>query len=136
MRMPEADGMAIGYKQHVLLPIEITPRDPARPVVLKLALEAAEGVRPYKVAGSHRHTAEIEQELAAVAGRDLRLTFTPHLLPMARGILSCVYATPTDPARPAAASSDMTQSTHNPLKRSKNTDNAARRKGLPRPASW
>jgi DsbC/DsbD-like thiol-disulfide interchange protein len=39
MRMPEAGGVAIGYKQHVLLPIEVTPRDPARPVVLKLALE-------------------------------------------------------------------------------------------------
>jgi N-acetyl-gamma-glutamyl-phosphate reductase len=64
--------------------------------------EAAEGVRPYKVAGSHRHTAEMEQELSAVAGVPLRLIFTPHLLPMSRGILSCVYATPTDPARPAA----------------------------------
>lgn len=39
MRMPEAGGVAIGYKQSVLLPIEITPQDPAKPVVLKLALE-------------------------------------------------------------------------------------------------
>ncbi len=64
--------------------------------------EAAEGVRAYKVAGTHRHTAEMEQELSAVAGASLRLTFTPHLLPMSRGILSCVYAAPADPARPAA----------------------------------
>jgi len=64
--------------------------------------EAGEGVRPYKVAGAHRHTAEIEQELAAVAGAPVRVTFTPHLLPMSRGILACVYATPTDPDRPAA----------------------------------
>ena len=39
MRMPEAGGEAIGYKQSVLLPIEVTPQDPAKPVVLKLALE-------------------------------------------------------------------------------------------------
>jgi DsbC/DsbD-like thiol-disulfide interchange protein len=38
-RMPEAGGVAIGYKQAVLLPIEITPQDASRPVVLKLALE-------------------------------------------------------------------------------------------------
>ncbi len=39
MRMPEAGGVAIGYKQSVLLPIEVTPQDPSKPVVLKLALE-------------------------------------------------------------------------------------------------
>lgn len=62
--------------------------------------EAAEGVRAYKVAGAHRHTAEIEQELGVAAGgAEVRLTFTPHLLPMSRGILSCVYASPTDPGR-------------------------------------
>ena len=42
--------------------------------------------------GKHRHTPEIEQELAAVAGEDVTLTFTPHLVPMTRGILSTVYA--------------------------------------------
>jgi N-acetyl-gamma-glutamyl-phosphate reductase len=57
--------------------------------------EAGEGVRAYKVAGSHRHTAELEQELALAAGAPLAVLFTPHLLPMARGILSCVYASPT-----------------------------------------
>jgi N-acetyl-gamma-glutamyl-phosphate reductase len=67
--------------------------------------EAAEGVRAYKVGGTHRHTAEIEQELALAAGRaadGVAVTFTPHLLPMTRGILSCVYATPTDATRPAS----------------------------------
>jgi DsbC/DsbD-like thiol-disulfide interchange protein len=39
MRMPEADGAAIGYKQSVLLPIEVTPQDPSKPITLKLALE-------------------------------------------------------------------------------------------------
>jgi N-acetyl-gamma-glutamyl-phosphate reductase len=61
--------------------------------------EAAEGVRAYKVAGTHRHTPEIEQALGDAAGRELRVLFTPHLLPMSRGILSCVYARPTDPSR-------------------------------------
>lgn len=64
--------------------------------------EIAEGIRPYKVAGAHRHTAEIEQELGAVAGRALTVLFTPHLVPMARGILSCVYAKPVHPDGDAA----------------------------------
>jgi N-acetyl-gamma-glutamyl-phosphate reductase len=68
--------------------------------------EAGEGVRPYKVAGTHRHTPEIEQELGDAAGRDLRLLFTPHLLPMSRGILACVYARPTDATRPIEAYRD------------------------------
>ncbi|WP_428268050.1 N-acetyl-gamma-glutamyl-phosphate reductase [Haliangium sp.] len=61
--------------------------------------EAGEGVRAYKIAGGHRHTAEIEQELGALAGRALTLIFTPHLVPMSRGILACVYAAPSDPGR-------------------------------------
>ncbi len=71
--------------------------------------EAAEGVRAYKVAGTHRHTPEIEQELALAAGvapGAVAVVFTPHLLPMARGILSCVYATPTDASRPASVYRD------------------------------
>lgn len=65
--------------------------------------EAAEGLRPYKVAGSHRHTPEIEQELGRAAGAAATVSFTPHLVPMARGILANVYAQPTDPTAPAAA---------------------------------
>ena len=41
--------------------------------------------------GSHRHTPEIEQELSAVASAPVQVTFTPHLVPMTRGILSTVY---------------------------------------------
>ena len=52
--------------------------------------EAGEGVRAYGVAG-HRHTPEIEQELSAIAGRPVRVTFTPHLLPMNRGMLATCY---------------------------------------------
>ncbi|HEY7955039.1 MAG TPA: N-acetyl-gamma-glutamyl-phosphate reductase [Polyangia bacterium] len=63
--------------------------------------EAGEGVRAYKVA-EHRHTPEIEEELGRAAGREVRLTFTPHLLPMSRGILATCYAAPTDENRERA----------------------------------
>src|SRR4051794_22341840 len=51
-----------------------------------------ESVRPYGVP-SHRHTPEIEQELAAIGRRAPRLTFTPHLVPMTRGLIASCYAT-------------------------------------------
>lgn len=54
--------------------------------------EAAEGIRPYKIAGAHRHTPEMEQELALAAGSDVKVTFTPQLAPMIRGILTTCYA--------------------------------------------
>ncbi|MCC6216028.1 MAG: N-acetyl-gamma-glutamyl-phosphate reductase [Polyangiaceae bacterium] len=54
--------------------------------------EASEGLRPYKVAGTHRHVPEIEQELSRAAGAELRVTFTPHLAPMSRGISTTAYA--------------------------------------------
>jgi len=62
--------------------------------------EAGEGIRAYKVAGTHRHTPEMEQVLSELSGRDATLVFTPHLVPMTRGILACVYARPTDPEAP------------------------------------
>lgn len=57
-----------------------------------LFCEVHDGFRPYKVGRAHRHTPEIEQELTGLSGTDVRLTFTPHLLPISRGILSTVYA--------------------------------------------
>jgi N-acetyl-gamma-glutamyl-phosphate reductase len=51
-----------------------------------------ESVRPYGVP-KHRHTPEIAQELTAIAGRAPRLTFTPHLIPMNRGLIATCYAT-------------------------------------------
>lgn len=50
-----------------------------------------EGVRAYAV-GRHRHRPEIEMGLKIVTGVDARITFTPHLVPMLRGILSTVTA--------------------------------------------
>lgn len=54
-------------------------------------VEVSPGFKAYKI-GSHRHTPEIEQELGAIAGAQISITFTPHLLPVSRGILSTVYA--------------------------------------------
>jgi N-acetyl-gamma-glutamyl-phosphate reductase len=53
--------------------------------------EANENFKAYKV-GEHRHTPEMEQELGLLAGEPLTLSFTPHLLPVTRGILSTLYA--------------------------------------------
>jgi len=57
-----------------------------------LFCEVDGGFKAYKV-GKHRHTPEIEQELSAIAGENFAITFTPHLLPVKRGILSTIYAT-------------------------------------------
>lgn len=56
--------------------------------------ETSEGIRAYKVAGAHRHTGEIEQELSLAAGQRVQVVFTPHLVPMTRGILSVSYLRP------------------------------------------
>jgi N-acetyl-gamma-glutamyl-phosphate reductase len=53
--------------------------------------EVNENVRAYSVVG-HNHTAEIEQELSGVAGSPVQVIFTPHLIPMTRGILATAYA--------------------------------------------
>ena len=57
-----------------------------------LFCEVTDGFRAYKVGGVHRHTPEIEQELSLLGGRDITISFTPHLLPLSRGILSTIYA--------------------------------------------
>src|SRR5579871_5974997 len=62
--------------------------------------EAGEGLSPYSI-GTHRHSAEIEQEISLVAGAAVTVNFTPHLIPMARGELCTSYvrlkgATPDD----------------------------------------
>jgi N-acetyl-gamma-glutamyl-phosphate reductase len=55
--------------------------------------ECNENVSAYAV-GSHRHTPEIEQALSDVAGEAVEVVFTPHLIPMDRGIFSTIYALP------------------------------------------
>lgn len=53
--------------------------------------EADSSFRAYSVTG-HRHTSEIEQILSAISGDDIRISFTPHLAPMKRGMLATIYA--------------------------------------------
>lgn len=55
-----------------------------------LYAEVAEGTHPYAIA-SHRHAPEIEQELSRAAGKDMRVSFTPYLVPMNRGELTSSY---------------------------------------------
>lgn len=53
--------------------------------------EVNEGFKAYGVT-THRHTPEIEQELSAIAKRDIKVNFTPHLVPIDRGIITTIYA--------------------------------------------
>jgi N-acetyl-gamma-glutamyl-phosphate reductase len=55
-----------------------------------LFAEVSEGIHAYGV-GHHRHMAELDQEFSKAAGRDVVVSFTPHLVPMNRGILSTIY---------------------------------------------
>lgn len=50
---------------------------------------------PYKI-GGHRHTPEIEEILSTIADEKVTVTFTPHLLPINRGIVSTIYCTPKE----------------------------------------
>lgn len=50
-----------------------------------------ECMNAYKIAG-HQHVYEIERELTRLAGREILITFTPHVVPLSRGILSTIYA--------------------------------------------
>lgn len=52
--------------------------------------ECSENFKAYKVTG-HQHTPEIEEQVAILAGEKVTINFTPHLVPMIRGILSTVY---------------------------------------------
>ncbi len=58
--------------------------------------ECNESVAAYSV-GKHRHAPEMEQVLGDVAGEPVSILFTPHLIPMDRGIFSTIYATPRRP---------------------------------------
>jgi N-acetyl-gamma-glutamyl-phosphate reductase len=55
--------------------------------------ECNESVTAYSV-GQHRHTPEIEQTLSDIAGEPVEVVFTPHLIPMDRGIFTTIYAAP------------------------------------------
>ncbi|MDD5354672.1 MAG: Asd/ArgC dimerization domain-containing protein, partial [bacterium] len=57
------------------------------------AAERSENLKAYSI-GIHRHTPEIEQELSYLAGKETMILFTPHLIPIMRGILSAIYIMP------------------------------------------
>jgi N-acetyl-gamma-glutamyl-phosphate reductase len=61
-----------------------------------LFVECNESVRPYGLP-KHRHLSEIEQELSLAAGEPVLIQFTPHLIPVNRGILTTLYLTPRKP---------------------------------------
>ena len=56
-----------------------------------LHAELSEGTHTYSAGGKHRHLGEFDQEFSRAAGRPVQVQFTPHLLPMNRGILATVY---------------------------------------------
>ncbi len=66
-----------------------------------LFVECNESARPYGVP-KHRHLSEIEQELALAAGTPVTLQFTPHLIPVNRGILTTLYLEPATSGSPAS----------------------------------
>lgn len=65
-----------------------------------LFVECNESVRPYGMP-RHRHLSEMEQELSLAAGKPLKIQFTPHLIPVNRGILTTLYFTPGNSAHGA-----------------------------------
>ncbi|WP_210527714.1 N-acetyl-gamma-glutamyl-phosphate reductase [Rubellimicrobium arenae] len=56
-----------------------------------LFAERSEDVAGYSQGGKHRHLGEFDQEFSALAGREVRILFTPHLIPVNRGILASCY---------------------------------------------
>jgi N-acetyl-gamma-glutamyl-phosphate reductase len=56
-----------------------------------LHAELSEGYHAYSVGGTHRHLGEFDQEFSALAGRPVKVQFTPHLIPANRGILATTY---------------------------------------------
>ena len=56
-----------------------------------LHAELSEGYNAYAVGGKHRHLGEFDQEFSELAGREVKIQFTPHLIPANRGILSTGY---------------------------------------------
>jgi len=102
---PTASLLAIApaLKQGLILPESIiidaksgTSGGGRQTKVNLLLAEADNALTPYSVAG-HRHTPEIEEICSSLAGVEIRVQFTPHLVPMVRGMLATVYATLRDP---------------------------------------
>lgn len=74
-----------------------------------LFCECNESVRPYGLP-KHRHLSEIEQELSLAAGRDVVIQFTPHLIPVNRGILTTLYLAPAKHFKTSAEVAELSDS--------------------------
>lgn len=70
--------------------------------------EVSDSFKAYKITG-HRHTPEIEQELSFLAGAPATVSFTPHLLPLNRGILTTIYVRPLNEATDWATLNEVYQ---------------------------
>jgi N-acetyl-gamma-glutamyl-phosphate reductase len=73
-----------------------------------LFVECNESVRPYGIP-KHRHLSEIEQELSVTAGSPVTIQFTPHLIPINRGILTTLYLAPEQHFGDAKAMDELSQ---------------------------
>jgi N-acetyl-gamma-glutamyl-phosphate reductase len=71
-----------------------------------LFCECNESVRPYGLP-KHRHLSEIEQELSLAAGQAVVMQFTPHLIPVNKGILSTLYVNPSSKVMNAATAQEF-----------------------------
>lgn len=85
-RLVETDGIVIDAKSG-------TTGAGRKAGVATLFSEVHDSFRPYGMPG-HRHTPEIEQELSAISGENMTISFNPHLLPINRGILATIYTRP------------------------------------------
>lgn len=73
-----------------------------------LFVECNESVRPYGIP-KHRHLSEVEQELSFVAGHTVHIQFSPHLIPVNRGIISTLYLAPEKHFSTAAEMTDLNE---------------------------
>ena len=73
-----------------------------------LFVECNESVRPYGIP-KHRHLSEIEQELSVAASDPVTIQFTPHLVPVNRGILTTIYIAPTKHFADVAAMAQLNE---------------------------
>ena len=77
---------------HIILDLKAAASGAGRSAKEHLLMaELYENVKPYSMGGTHRHLGEFDQELSKVAGREVKIMFSPHLLPASRGILVTAY---------------------------------------------
>jgi N-acetyl-gamma-glutamyl-phosphate reductase len=76
-----------------------------KPTLKTHFVEANENLSPYNIGQSHRHVPEMTQTIANLGGRGDKLIFSPHLVPISRGMLSTVYVSLADDLSAAAAHS-------------------------------